>query len=160
MLDPHPDQIDINDIALGLSREGRFSNQGRYFISVAQHSADGAVELLERGETEKAKAFILHDATEGYIKDIIRPLKKELGAPYEEIEDRLSRVIFAKFGVDHSLLAQIKDVDDECGANEAAALFDDHPAAARSNKVMLSWDFLTPEEAHEYYLDVFAEVFA
>lgn len=38
LLAPCPDEIMIEDIALGLSRECRFSGQTREFYSVAQHS--------------------------------------------------------------------------------------------------------------------------
>jgi len=62
---PDPDQIDIVDIAHGLSNLCRFSGQSKYFYSVAQHSFYVSLVCKEN----KLQA-LLHDATEAYMADV------------------------------------------------------------------------------------------
>ena len=94
LLDPDPRDIDLMDIALGLSRECRFSGQTKVFYSVAQHSV-----LVSRLVPEEyALEGLLHDATEGILRDIAAPIKKLL-PDYMKIEGLLDRVIRQKFGL-------------------------------------------------------------
>ena len=111
---PDPEEINISDIARGLSRECRFSGQCQEFYSVAQHSV-----LASRIVTkEYALEALLHDAAEAYLRDIPHPLKRLL-PEYSRIERALERVIRNKFGLpekmsdpvhlaDHALLATEK----------------------------------------------------
>jgi hypothetical protein len=54
--------------------------------------------------TRFALAGLLHDASEAYLVDLPSPLKHhpEFGRIYREVEGRVSRAIYAKFGVDWS----------------------------------------------------------
>jgi hypothetical protein len=104
---PKPEQICIEDIALGLSRECRFGNQTKHPYYVAQHSV--LVSSLVRPEI-KLRA-LLHDASEAYIKDIPSPLKHSM-ISYYEIEERLMNVIFQKFCPNNKAYnKEIKDAD-------------------------------------------------
>lgn len=105
LLNPKPDDIAIEDIAIGLSREFRFANQTRYAYTVAQHSYIVA-SLVPH---ELALQALLHDATEAYIKDIPSPLKG-LMQSYKEIEERLHKVVCARFKIS-SNLEKIKSAD-------------------------------------------------
>src|SRR5580704_106133 len=97
LLDPRPEDIDINDIAISLSNLCRFGGHVDYFWSVAAHSLLVA-QLLPR---PLKLAGLLHDAAEAYIVDIPRPLKLLL-PQYMEIEHRIEAAIGAKFGVSFS----------------------------------------------------------
>jgi uncharacterized protein len=78
---PHPHQIDIRDIAHGLSLLCRFSGQCPYFFSVAEHSIYVANNLPDNLKLEG----LLHDASEAYLGDLPRPVK--VGLPeYNAIE--------------------------------------------------------------------------
>ena len=123
-LDPDPAQIDIEDIAAGLAALPRWLGQTLHHglptpYSVAQHSCHCCEELREiqirrRIYVPLALAGLLHDAAEAYMGDCPRPLKRQLGAAWDEIEARLAATIFKRFGLDAEWLRHpaIKHVDD------------------------------------------------
>lgn len=104
--DPQPDQIDILDIAHGLSNEARYAGQTRAFYSVAQHS----VIASQIVEPRFAREALLHDATEAYCKDIPRPLK-ELLPDYQAIELRVDAVIRDKYRLPECTSVPVKRAD-------------------------------------------------
>lgn len=112
-LDPREEDIELEDIAHGLSHLCRFTGQTSEFWSVAQHCL--LVDELICGEYgedsyELRLAALLHDATEAYLCDIARPLK--LCMPqYKEDEARLEAVIASKFGMPHPWPKIIKKAD-------------------------------------------------
>ena len=59
-LDPDPDQIDIKDIALSLSRVNRFNGHTRKPLTVAEHCWNGSRHIQD----DLKLAFLLHDASE------------------------------------------------------------------------------------------------
>ena len=106
-LNPTIDMIDIQDIARGLSMLCRFSGQCKRFYSVAEHSYH-ASKLVTK---ENALFALLHDASEAYISDIVKPLKEQL-TTYNIIEKRIQNVIFQKFQIsDTRDVAEIKEID-------------------------------------------------
>lgn len=96
--DPKPEMIDPIDIAHGLSMMCRFNGHISDFYSVAQHSVLGSYEL----PLEWAPIFLLHDAPEAYMADIVRPAKR-LIVGYAEVEDRLFTAIGERFDIDPAL---------------------------------------------------------
>ncbi len=113
LLDPTPVDIEIDDIAHGLSRVARWNGQtnGKWPYSVADHSV-----MVERVFTEQnigigkrwQLACLLHDAPEYVIGDMITPFKSFLGDSYLEIDDRLSRAIHLRFGLPGDLPQWVK----------------------------------------------------
>lgn len=109
-LRPDPEQIFIEDIAYSLAGQTRFTGHTR--VSTAQHS------VLVSGvcDFDDALAGLLHDATEAYISDIARPLKKNdsyFAAEYREVECLLAKAIGDRFGVTlEPLPASVKWADD------------------------------------------------
>lgn len=92
-LDPRPEDVDIEDIAHALSMTCRFGGHCREFYSVAQHSVHVAQWLEERGADSRfVLQGLIHDATEAYLGDMIRPLKISI-PQYQEIEAHLDKVI-------------------------------------------------------------------
>lgn len=96
-VNPDPDLIDIVDIAHALSMLCRANGHFRSFYSVGQHSINCMREAKARGYSEKVQlACLLHDASEAYLSDVTRPVKKELSR-YLEIEKPLQEAIWGKY---------------------------------------------------------------
>ncbi len=120
-LDAIESDIIIEDIAHALSMICRANGQCKYFYSVAQHSINCKKEGKARGYSKKVQlACLLHDASEAYISDIIRPVKSRM-PEYFIIEEKLQSIIYNKFlkedlTKEEALL--VKDVDDSVLMNE------------------------------------------
>ena len=99
-LDPQPEEIVFDDIAVGLANLCRYTGQVRSFYSVAQHSVFVS-ELVQAlgGEPKLQRAALLHDASEAYLSDLPRPLKYLL-TEYRVIEKDVERVIEAAFAIE------------------------------------------------------------
>jgi uncharacterized protein len=76
-LDPRAKDVCIEDIAHALSLVNRFGGHSREAYSVAQHSVHVAT-LVERTHPKLALHALLHDASEAYLGDIVRPIKASL----------------------------------------------------------------------------------
>lgn len=96
-LEPDMEQIDIRDIAHALSLLTRANGHFPEFYSVGQHCNHCYEEARARGYDKRLQlACLLHDASEAYISDITRPVKKYL-AKYMEIEKNLQDAIYIRF---------------------------------------------------------------
>lgn len=94
---PDEQLLDIYDIAHALSLLCRANGHFTNFYSVAQHSIACAKEAEARGlSSEIVLGCLMHDASEAYISDVTRPIKKELPY-YLEMEDRLQEIIWQHF---------------------------------------------------------------
>ena len=113
---PQVDQIDIEDIAWGLSRISRFCGHTITPIpyNVAQHSilvADRVQEQMFVYGTEFCEhnglshktvlKALLHDASEVYTGDVPSPIKKipSLLPVFKELEHKLMSAVYEKFGL-------------------------------------------------------------
>ncbi|MBY0509612.1 MAG: HD family hydrolase [Rhodospirillaceae bacterium] len=131
LIDPSPLDIEIEDIALGLARNTRWNGQtkGAHGWSVAQHS-DLVVEIVRRLKPRAGAQLLmaakLHDASEYVTHDLITPLKAAVGDVFKEVEHRLTRAIFVRFGLAPVLApadkALIKQADVIAAATEAVQL--------------------------------------
>lgn len=114
-LDPRVDEIRTEDIGHALSLMCRANGHSSHFFSVAQHSLNCAKEAKERKYSIRVQlACLLHDASEAYISDIIRPVKKELMS-YLAIEEKLQKAIYRAYGLSDLTVAElqlIKEIDD------------------------------------------------
>ncbi len=113
-INPEKDAIVIEDIAHALSRICRANGQMPIFYSVASHSICCCREAIARGYSKKlCLALLMHDASEGYLSDIVRPVKRALTS-YLEIEKRMQNTIYEKFvgeitDDDRKIIAEIDD---------------------------------------------------
>jgi hypothetical protein len=98
LLDPKPEQVNIDDIAHALSHVCRFVGHTSRHYSVAEHSifVSRIAAVLGASPAEQLTA-LMHDATEAYIGDVTSPLKRLLGDSYRSIEHRLAGVIAERF---------------------------------------------------------------
>lgn len=114
-LDPVKEDIKIEDIAHSLSLMTRANGHCSHFYSVAQHSIHCYREAKSRGYSERVQlGCLLHDASESYISDLTRPVKRNM-PEYVVIEANLQSVIYDRFGLgdlSDEELKQIEEVDD------------------------------------------------
>ncbi|HIW49923.1 MAG TPA: phosphohydrolase [Candidatus Blautia intestinavium] len=95
-----PEDVVLEDIAHALSLLCRGGGQLKYFYSVGQHCINCMKEAKARGWSQRMQlACLIHDASEAYISDIIRPVKVHL-SNYMEIEERIMDKIWRRFGLD------------------------------------------------------------
>ena len=139
---PDVESIEIGDIAHALSHICRFGGHTKQFYSVAQHSVlvAGMIQMEQReiaaahgcNGVELVLEGLLHDASEAYLGDVIKPLKVLLGASYSEIEKRFEDVIAARFELQHDAITKgiIKEYD-------ARALELEHTAFLKGNQTPL-----------------------
>lgn len=112
---PRPEDICIEDIAVGLARCARFAGQtlGEWSYSVAQHS-----DLVSRIVAPPfALMGLLHDAPEAYLNDLTSPVKCEVTG-YDELEEVWLTAIFRRFGLPTPMPACIKQADNVALATE------------------------------------------
>ncbi len=116
---PYVDAIVIQDIAHALSMQCRFSGHVKRFYSVAQHS------VLVSYICDSADAFwgLMHDATEAYLVDVPRPLKRSgKFDAYLEMEANMQTAICKRFGLPYGEPPSVKKADTILLATEARDL--------------------------------------
>ena len=104
-LDPRPDDVDIHDIAHALSMLCRFGGHCDKFYSVAEHSIH-----VSNYSRDDALWGLLHDASEAYLVDIPRPLKRMM-PNYREIEEGVQQAICRAFDLPKAMPARVEFVD-------------------------------------------------
>ena len=115
LLDPSPLDIEIEDIAHGLSRQARWNGQttGEWAFTVAQHCVlveQLVVHLRPRVSTTWRLGALLHDAPEYVIGDLISPFKNAIGLDYRAFENRLAAAINTRFGLPAELPIRAKSL--------------------------------------------------
>jgi hypothetical protein len=118
--DIKPEDINLKDIAKGLSNVCRYQGQTTFHYSVAQHSV-----YISRALPEEYKLYgLLHDASEAYLSDIPKPLKvRPEMAFYREAEAAVQRAIYKRFGLNEVEPDILHKLDRAIWGNEIPALF-------------------------------------
>ncbi|NQX36280.1 phosphohydrolase [Herbiconiux sp. VKM Ac-2851] len=112
-MDPNPDDINPDDIAHALGMLCRYNGHVDQFYSVAEH----CLHLSYMVSPENALWALLHDATEAYVGDMIRPLKQHM-PDYVAAENRVMWAICDKYGLDRKMPAQVREYDTRILLNE------------------------------------------
>lgn len=174
LINPSAMDIEIEDIAHGLSRVARWNGQttGEHGFSVAQHSVlveDIARTLQPNAEKTWLMAALLHDASEYVVGDMISPFKDALGIDYRSFEDKLMQAVHIRFGLPAIITPQMKKFikrADKVSAYleatqiagftdvEARKFFGPPPVTVRD----ITLDCLPPNEAKARYLQRFEEL--
>lgn len=136
IINPTPEMIDLADMAMALSREGRYTNLSTTPVTVLEHLHICDVLAEERGITDPAirLLILLHDAHEAWLGDVCRPLKQHLNAASDgamtAIETGMDWAIFRKFGLpnayvrhDHPVRKELKVIDNLALAHEVHVAF-------------------------------------
>ena len=94
-VEPQPVDVTIEDIAHALSMLCRFGGHVDEFYSVAQHSVLVSLVVARFQPDNHAlhRAALLHDASEAYLIDLPRPIKRDPTMyGYRAAEERLAAV--------------------------------------------------------------------
>eukprot|EP01133_Synstelium_polycarpum_P018095 gene18095-21623_t len=156
-LRPHIDKVAIEDIAHGLAYQCRFNGQTQVFYSIAQHS----LIVASLVPPPLRLAALLHDAAEAYLGDMVKPLKVLL-PEFAALEDKVSAIIAATYGIDFSDYAPIKRADLVALATEKRDLMP-HSAERWAYLDGIAplpgiIDVMGPAEAKQRFLLAFAEL--
>lgn len=106
--DIQPEDIHLIDIAHSLSMQCRFGGHCSTFYSVAQHS----MWVAEHCPEELKLDGLLHDASEAYLVDIPKPVKRQL-PDYQKLEDSVMKAIADRFNIQYPFHPDVKRVDGE-----------------------------------------------
>lgn len=101
-LDPRVEDVDMVGVAHALSQICRFNGHTNKFWSIAQHSilvAEILKSYMGYADDYRIRLLgLLHDASEAYISDLLRPFKQEVNG-YKEIEANVEKVILECCGI-------------------------------------------------------------
>lgn len=118
---PRVADVDPLDIAHALAHICRYGGHTHAFYSVAEHCVLMSHWVEREAGAAAALWALLHDATEAYVGDVVRPLKRQM-PDYTAAEAHLMDVICARFGLDPTTPAIVKEADNRILQNERAAL--------------------------------------
>lgn len=152
-LSPDPDMVDGFDIAHALGMLCRYNGHVSRFYSVAEH----CVLMSEAVSPDNALWALLHDATEAYVGDMIRPLKRSGRMQvFIDIEDAVMRAICDRFGLPHECPSEVKEADLRILNDERLALMGTPPypwvTAERVKPLGVTVTGWAPDEAGRKYL--------
>ena len=158
-IDPRSDEVNLIDIAHGLSLICRYTGQCKHFYSVAQHCLNVYKDLKQLGYDETIQLRgLLHDASEVYISDLPKPFKVEI-PEYKKFEERIEKAIYERFGLTfptddvHKI---IKFSDNEVLYNEVEALMnnvENWTSKYPHRKLDIDTEFRDMKEVEQEYLD-------
>lgn len=151
-MDPRPQEIHIEDIAGALSKLCRFGGHTLRFYSVAEH----CVVMAEASPDLFKLEALMHDASEAYLSDVIRPIKSFL-TNYTDIERNLERCIAERFALPFPMSPGVKQLDNRILADEREQVMATPPQDWRLVEPPLGvtlhcW---TPEKAQFEFLAAF-----
>lgn len=154
-LDLREDEINIEDIAVALSRLPRFLGHTTFAYSVAEHCVRASLQV----PMEHAMVMLMHDCEEAYFGDIPRPLKHHpMFAEVRQAMERARGIILTRFGIDPALPDCVHEVDNRMLATEKRDLLAKGGNAVWSMKVQPYPFVIRPwshEEAHGQFLAAF-----
>jgi hypothetical protein len=137
-LNPDPGDVRIEDIAHALALQSRFTGHVRKFYSVAQHCL-----LVSELLPEYLRLVgLLHDASEAYLSDIARPVKKTepFATAYRIAEEKLEKCVASAFDIPYPWPDEVKAADNIMGRAEARDLMNE----------VFPWATFGEDPPHEY----------
>jgi uncharacterized protein len=154
-LDPRVEEVDIIDIAHALSNTCRFGGHVDRFYSVAEHCW-----FISYLCGEHALWGLLHDASEAYIMDVPRPLKRFL-TNYKDIEDNIMKVVCQKYNLSEEMPDIVKEMDSRIVLDEKYKLLKNTVKWENTSKPLGIPGLIqaySPEEAKIRFISRFEEL--
>lgn len=151
-LDPRSEEIHIEDIAAALSKLCRYGGHCKRFYSVAEHCVLMACVAPDGFRL----SALLHDASEAYLSDVIRPIKRHL-SQYTVIEAALESAIATRYGIPYPMPAEVKRLDNAIITDEREQNMVTPPVPWQQNDPPLgvTLQFWSPEKAEFEFLAAF-----
>jgi hypothetical protein len=151
-LDPRPEEVFIEDIAHALSMLCRFGGHCLRYYSVAEHS----IYVSRLLPPEVALVGLLHDATEAYVADVPRPLKRFIPG-YKEVEEAVWLAVARRFGLPSAVPVEVKSADNAALATEAIQVMASPPSPWCLPERPASFTIvgMTPSQAKEEFMRCF-----
>jgi hypothetical protein len=167
-------QIDIRDIAHALSMSCRYGGHCRRFYSVAEHSVHLARFLLKDANAnwkdrtqprylilEWALWALLHDASEAYVADIVRPAK--VGLPeYKKMEQRIMMAVALHFNLMDVQPPYVTEIDNRILIDERQQNMLDQTTAWKHTEGLeplgVTLQFWSPMEAEMHFLAAYYDI--
>lgn len=157
LANPSAGQFTLSDIAGALSKICRFGGHCKRFYSVAEHCVHCANVAEDDGlSVEHRRAVLLHDATEAFCGDVVKPLKNML-PEYSAIEERVKAAIAEKFGVDFDEARNnIRQIDLALLIAERDSMFNTDGVTwtgeADARKLRVEFRYWTPRDAEAGFM--------
>lgn len=158
-IDPKKEEVNLLDIAHGLSLICRYAGQTKHFYSVAQHCLNVCNDLKQLGYGEEIQLIgLLHDASEVYISDLPSPFKKAI-PEYKVFEDAIEKAIYQRFDLDfpsENVHKIIKHSDNTVLYNEAKVLMnniDNWTSKYNYKEIKIDVDFRNMSDVENEYLE-------
>lgn len=142
-IDVKADDIDIVDIAKGLAYKPHFGGMTPKYFSIAEHCLLVEMLLPENCTMRDRLVALLHDGSEAYLGDMLKPIKVLL-PEFCKIEDNLTVCILHKYGFELSEIKRIKPQDIQAQQMEYNAFFTETP-------IKVQFMYYTPDEAYAAY---------
>jgi len=170
-----PNDIDIEDIAHALANICRYGGHCLFHYSVALHSV---LCSYEEGTIIEQLEFLLHDASEAFVNDLVRPIKHRPEFEHYRLEeDKIQEIIFNKFKLSYPLSDRVHEVDNQILRRElkdvvitqeeinkksselSVSLRDARKFLREEKTISCSIPKISPEDAEELFLNRFYELY-
>lgn len=171
LLNPAVKDILFTDIVWPLAKTCRYNGAIRnrrrggvldiLHYSVAEHSVLLARKLFadHPGNPAMAMQALMHDATEAYLGDMLRPVK-DLFPKFEVMEDRLLQTIFKKFNIRYPLYEAVCEYDTRITLDEQAEALNNGPGNFELDCSSLGVEpsFFSPEDAYSAFVQMYGKL--
>lgn len=106
-----PEDFELGDIAVALSRQCRYNGHTKRHYSVLEHSCLLSDHVMAQGGSPRDGLTALHhDDPEYVIGDMVRPLKPTF-PEFKELEERMHQAVAVKFGTEYPHPDWLKSID-------------------------------------------------
>lgn len=152
--------LSIEEIAHSLSNTCRYNGHCNEFYSVAEHSV--WVSFLV--PNEYLLPALLHDASEAYVGDVPRPLKKFMGQLFADLEEKAAVAVGKKFDITPDLFHchEVKRADNAMLWYETQRLMPKNPVWNQFHDKGLDGKIkiqcLKPEDAKRLFLNRYKQI--
>lgn len=159
IINPDPNTLDIYTISSALSKICRFGGHCPKYYSVAEHCIHSTqIGISEGYDNNALKTIFMHDASEAYIGDIVRPLKANL-SQYRKIEERINRAIEYAFNIKFDKFKnEIKNIDNILLKAEKRTMWpedkNDWGLENYKDYLFIKFKFWTPKQSEKKFLEI------